>query len=258
MTRALRSGAFLLLTLAAGIDASAQTHKYDHVHLAAPEPAKAVAWYRAHLGAQPGDLPDRVQFGKTIFAFSQSANAQPSEGSVIDHVGLSFANLEAKLKELEAAGAKVVTPLRDVPGLFKLAFIQDPFGVKLEIVEDAELLGFHHIHIRVPNPESALAWYIQMFGGERSKLKGRIEAVKYTDPDVWLLAQKADGAAPSEGRAIDHLGWRATDIDGKIAELKQKGVRVTGEPRDVRDLRIAFVEDPSRVRIELVRRPAGK
>ena len=177
---------------------------------------------------------------------------------MIDHLGLSFTNLEAKVKELEAAGARVITPLREAPGLFKLAFVQDPFGVKLELVEDAELLGFHHIHLRVPDPEAALAWYVQMFGGERSKLKGRLDAVKYANPDVWLLAQKADGAAPSQGRAIDHLGWRATDIDAKIAELKQKGVQVTGEPRDVRDLRVAFVEDPSKVRIELVRRPAGK
>jgi catechol 2,3-dioxygenase-like lactoylglutathione lyase family enzyme len=249
------SALFLLLGFAAAADA--QTHAYDHLHMMAAEPAKAVAWYREHLGAQPGDLPDRVQFGKTIFAFIQSANAQPSEGSVIDHIGLSFANLEANVKALEAAGAKVLTPLREAPGLFKLAFLQDPFGVKLELVEDAELLGFHHIHLRVPDPDAALTWYQQMFGGQRSKLKGRIEAIKYSDPDVWLLAQKGEGA-PSQGRAIDHLGWRAADIDGKIAELKQRGVAITGEPRDVRDLRVAFVEDPSRVRIELVRRPAGK
>jgi catechol 2,3-dioxygenase-like lactoylglutathione lyase family enzyme len=251
------SAALLLLGLSAANDVAAQTHAYDHLHLMAPEPPKAVAWYREHLGAQPGDLPDRVQFGKTIFAFIQSANAQPSEGSVIDHVGLSFANLEAKVKELESAGAKVLTPPREAPGLFKLAFVQDPFGVKLELVEDTELLGFHHIHLRVPDPEAALTWYQQMFGGQRSKLKGRIEAIKYNDPDVWLLAQKGE-AAPSQGRAIDHLGWRAAEIDAKIAALKQKGVTVTGEPRDVRDLRVAFVEDPSRVRIELVRRPAGK
>ncbi len=121
--RAALPGAFLFVTL---IAASAGAQTYDHVHLAAPEPAKAVEWYRAHLGAQAGDLPDRVQFGRTIFAFTQSANAQPSEGSVIDHLGLSFTNLEAKVKELEAAGAKVITPLREAPGLFKLAFVQDP------------------------------------------------------------------------------------------------------------------------------------
>src|SRR5262245_15257002 len=102
--------AFLFSTL---IAASAGAQIYDHVHLAVLEPAKAVEWYRAHLGAQAGDLPDWVQFGKTIFAFIQSANAQPSEGSVIDHLGLSFTNLEAKVKELEAVRVKVLTPLRE-------------------------------------------------------------------------------------------------------------------------------------------------
>ena len=74
------------------------------------------------------------------------------------------------------------------------------------------------------------------------------------------LAARAEGRRRSAepGRAIDHLGWRAPEIDAKIDKLKQKGVQVTGEPRDVRDLRVAFVEDPSKVRIELVRRPAGK
>ena len=71
-------------------------------------------------------------------------------------------------------------------------------------------------------------------------------------------ARPSTRAAPSQGRAFDRLGWRASEIDAKIAELRQKGVQVIGEPRDVRDLRVAFVEDPSKVRIELVRRPAGK
>ena len=75
--RAALSCAFLFVML---IAASAAAQTYDHVHLSAPEPAKAVEWYRTHLGAQAGDLPDRVQFGRTIFAFTQSANAQPSEG----------------------------------------------------------------------------------------------------------------------------------------------------------------------------------
>ena len=96
--------------------ASAGAQTYDHVHLAAPEPAKAVEWYRAHLGAQAGDLPDRVQFGKTIFAFIQAANAQPSEGSVIDHLGLSFTNLEAKVKAPFGFGDEVAAMLYNKAG----------------------------------------------------------------------------------------------------------------------------------------------
>jgi hypothetical protein len=75
---------------------------------------------------------------------------------------------------------------------------------------------------------------------------------------VGWSARPSTRVAPSPGRAIDHLGWRAPEIDAKIAELKQQAVQVTGEPRDVRGLRVAFVEDPSNARIELVKGAAGK
>ena len=53
-------------------------------------------------------------------------NPKPSAGSAIDHIGISFANLDEKMKEFQAAGIKIVTPVREVPGLFKLGFIEDP------------------------------------------------------------------------------------------------------------------------------------
>ena len=47
---------------------------------------------------------------------------------MIDHLGFWFADIDTKMKNFEAAGAKVVAPVRDVPGLFKLGFIEDPLG----------------------------------------------------------------------------------------------------------------------------------
>ena len=80
------------------------------------------------------------------------------------------------MKEFEAAGIKIVTPTRDVPGLFKLAFVEDPWGTRIEVVQDPELLGLHHIHMRAPDPEEVFGWLQAKLGGERSKLKGRIDA----------------------------------------------------------------------------------
>ena len=110
--------------------ASAQTTlPYDHVHLAAPDQAAAVEWYRKNLGGQlSAEGKDRVTFGKTRFIFLKNDTAQPSAGTAIDHIGFSFADLDAKMKELEAAGVKIVTPVRDVAGLFKLGFIEDPWA----------------------------------------------------------------------------------------------------------------------------------
>lgn len=151
-------------------------------------------------------------FGSTRLMFLVMKDAKPSAGGAVDHLGFSVADLDAKMKEFEAGGVKITTPARDVAGLFKLAFIEDPWGTRLEVVQDPELLGLHHIHMRAPNPDEAFAWLLDKFGGKRQQLKGRIDAVRYDAEgfsSMWMLITKGE-AEPSMGRAIDHIGWRST------------------------------------------------
>jgi catechol 2,3-dioxygenase-like lactoylglutathione lyase family enzyme len=230
---------------------SADTFPYDHVHYGVPDPEKAVEWYLTMLGASRGAAADRVLFGRTIFAFSKADNPLPSTGSVIDHVAFSVADRDATMKDLLAADVKEITPTRDVPSLFKARFVEDPWGEKIELLEDPSAPGFHHVHLRVSDPEKSLNWYRDTFGGERTKLGGRLDAVKYTKPLVWLVIEKSDDAAPSQGHVIDHLSWAVTSVDAMISDLSAKGLK-TVAPRAVRNLRIAYVEAPGGVRIELV------
>jgi len=46
----------------------------------------------------------------------------------------ALSDLDAKLAEWRAAGIKVVTPARDIPGLFELAFIEDAWG-RVEVLQ---------------------------------------------------------------------------------------------------------------------------
>jgi predicted enzyme related to lactoylglutathione lyase len=242
---------FLAVVVTAG--AQAQTHRYDHVHLAAADPAKAVEWYIKNLGAVHGDAPDRVLIGRTIFAFIKRDGSPPSEGSAVDHIGFSVPDVDAKAKEIEAAGGKVLSAPRDFPNLFRVGFVQDPFGIKIELLKDPDTPGFHHLHLRVPDPEATLKFYLDTFGGQRAKLKGQIDGIRYSNPDVWLLAQKATDVPPSAGRAIDHIGWTTADTEAQVAELKAKdGVKISTEPRMVRHLKVALFDDPSGVRVEIV------
>jgi hypothetical protein len=94
---------------------------------------------RKYLGEQRiTEAPDRLMFGSTRLLILKKADAKPSAGGAIDHIGFSFADLDAKMKEFEAAVIKIVTPTREVPGLFKLAFVEDPWGTRIEVVEDTE------------------------------------------------------------------------------------------------------------------------
>jgi predicted enzyme related to lactoylglutathione lyase len=255
--------AAILATAAATARAQAvETMPYDHIHLNVPNPDSAFAWYLKNFGGTVNaEAPNRINYGSTRLMFLVSATAQPSAGSAIDHIGFSFADLDAKMKEFAANGVKIVTPVRDVAGLFKLGFVEDPWGTKIEVVQDPDLLGLHHIHMRAPNPEDTFTWLLANFGGERTKLKGRLDAIKYSAPnfsDMWILVQAGE-TTPTTGRAIDHIGWRVKDLNAKVAELTKKGVTIETAPRPLplpngTTIYYSYIVGPSGARIELVQR----
>jgi catechol 2,3-dioxygenase-like lactoylglutathione lyase family enzyme len=250
----------LMAVLAAAVSAAAQTPILpivDHIHLNVPDQAKAVEWYQKNFGGAPmTEAPDRLMLGDTRLIFLKNDKGQPSSGSAIDHIGFSFADLDAKMKELEAAGVKVVTPVRDVPGLFKLGFVEDPWGTRIEVMQDPSKLGLNHVHLLAPDPAATLGWYKQKFGGETAKLANRIDGLRYSG--VWLLVQRGD-AVPSEGHAIDHIGWRTPNLAEKALQLKAQDVKFTTEPRPLKlasgtIVNFAYLEGPSGAKIELVQR----
>src|SRR5580765_4718267 len=124
--RMLLASSFVLLAAftASAADSAVKTLAFDDLHIRVPDPAKAGEWYVKYLGATPTQSAHRVSFGRTLIIFEKGEN--PGVNTVIDHFGLSFHDLDAKMKELTAAGAKVLTPAKDAPGLLKLGFIEDP------------------------------------------------------------------------------------------------------------------------------------
>jgi catechol 2,3-dioxygenase-like lactoylglutathione lyase family enzyme len=222
---------------------------YDHIHLAVPDPDRAAEWYMRNLDGQAGENPGRVIFepftGKrplpVQLIFLRAADAKASEGSVIDSVGFSVADVAAKTKALEGAGARVVAP----------GVVVDPWGTKIELVNDVPGRGFHHVTLRVADPDATLRWFVSAFGGARTKMGGR-DAIRYER--MFIAVTKGD-AAPSQGRALDHLGFGPRDMNADAAALKAQGVKFTGEPSSMPNQyghRIAYVEAPGGIRIELV------
>src|ERR1044072_1823178 len=90
----------------------------DPLHLAAPDQAKAVEWYHQHFNAQiTPEGTDRAMFGQTRMIFQKNESPKPSEGSVLDLIGFSVANLNATMKQLQSAGVKVVMPPMTMEGM---------------------------------------------------------------------------------------------------------------------------------------------
>ena len=256
---------FALLVAAPGLISAAEFH---HVHVTSSSPAKGVEWYTEHLGCQPlADRDDAANCDGVELVFVPQPTSGGSQGTGVNHIGFSFPDLEAKMAELESigvggAGVRLQrnddgSIIRDIPGLFKIAFIFDPWGTRIELVEDEEYLGFHHVHLSATNPEETLAFYRDVMGGEPATMRGMLEGLLFDD--VWLMAmQHPEGTMPAGtqgGPSTTSRSWWMISTP-RAPALRQAGVRFQegpGVPENARtQAQRAFVLGPDNVRLEVV------
>ena len=239
---------------------------YHHVHITASSPSEGVRWYNRYLDCEPvADRPDAANCDGVELIFVVQPTMGSTQGTGVNHIGFSYPDLTAKMAELEAVGVRGSgvrlqrfpdgSTLRDIPGLFKIGFIFDPWGTRIEMVEDHETLGFHHVHLSASDPTETLAWYEAVLGGEPASLKGRIDGLRFGD--MWVLASQHEGTpATTQGRAIDHIGFVVADLDTAAADIRQEGAEFSQEPMVPANGRTsaqqAFLIGPDNVRLEVV------
>ena len=231
-----------------------------------PARHRHAGWYEQYMGGRAMKLGiyDGVVTGATLLLFFPeeqrgvdgtpfSGKLEGSEGSVVDHIGFSFTDLAAKMQEFKQAGIEIVQEPRDVQGKFKYGFVRDPWGTKIEVMQDLELTGFHHVHVLSKNPDQAVTWYQEIFGGTITAFKDlkALPSIRYGG--MWLIVQKTDkDLAPTMLRSIDHLGWGFVDLTKEVARFKERGEQLPLDIIDFRGTNIAFIKSPDGALIEMV------
>jgi catechol 2,3-dioxygenase-like lactoylglutathione lyase family enzyme len=127
----------------------------------------------------------------------------------------------------------------------------------------AASISFDHVHLLSREPYAVARWYADTLGGAI----GKSDEVQGA-PQVYVSLGGAmlivRGERPAEQAAekaglqwgVDHFGLQVKgDFDGFCAELRGKGVRFTMDPKQANPTtRIAFIQAPDGVRVELVSR----
>ena len=128
---------------------------------------------------------------------------------------------------------------------------------------DRANIVFDHVHIISEDPESAAAWYVEKLEGKiiRSQEMGGSLQVVVAFGDTYVIIR---GRRPNEEVVTkqglewgtEHFGFRVEgDLDGFCDDLKKKGVTFSLDPVDFSpSVRIAFIEAPDGVSIELLQR----
>ena len=182
-----------------------------------------------------------------------------TEGSVINHVGFTVNNVQARVAEWKAAGVAVL------PGLnnrMDQAFVVTPDGVRIEILEDktqSVAIRGEHVHLSLPEAEipKAQAWYVQTFGGKTGARNG---APVVDLPGVQIRFARADAKqAGTRGRVLDHIGFDVKDHAAVVKKIVAQGIKLD-EPvrKSAAGNTITYITDPWGTRIEIVERaPLG-
>ena len=120
-----------------------------------------------------------------------------------------------------------------------------------------------HLHLISPNIDETKDWYCRVFGGEvtfEGNFKGKqVYYVNVNGFDIIMIEQLPDQeplpATIQTKEGLDHFGFAVEDMDAAAEDLRAKGVKFVVEPMQVRPgLRIAYIEAPDKVRIELSER----
>jgi catechol 2,3-dioxygenase-like lactoylglutathione lyase family enzyme len=122
---------------------------------------------------------------------------------------------------------------------------------------------FDHGHIKSPDPRRTAQWWADVFSAELLPEFGggstlfcpiQIDGVKIniSSPSAAEAEQMGMGDAGVH-YGLEHLGLQTDDLDTDLARLREQGLEVF-EVRETPSMRIAFVETPDKVRVELIQR----
>ena len=120
--------------------------------------------------------------------------------------------------------------------------------------------SMQHIHLFSKDAIAAGEFYANAFGVETREAK-TWQGLPRCDMNlggltVLISTVKGDLQETANDRnaqlGINHFGFRVDDMDQAYTDLTAKGVEFTSKPHEYRGGKVAFIEGPDRVSIELV------
>src|SRR5438045_3727099 len=202
-----------------------------HVHINASDVDAQVRFWTAAGGkiVQREKLT-MVQFPGIYVLVRKQDSSGGTAGSTVNHFGFSVRDFDGSVARWKAAGL-TWEPGRSSPD--GQGFLVAPDNVRVEIFENraqSAPIQMNHIHLNVTDVMQAQQWYVQHFGGVAGK-RGRWDVANVPGTEITL--GKVDKLqAPSDGRAVDHIGFEVKNIDAFVAKLRAAGLKTDADIRN--------------------------
>ncbi len=204
-----------------------------HVHINARD-IDAQERFWTQLGGKPmsNEKLRMVQFPGIYIVLRQQNPTAGTAGSVLNHFGFHVKNFNESMAKWKAAGLTIEPPGNNP----KQGYLVAPDNIRVEIIEDASIPGniaMHHIHLFVPDPLAAQAWYVKNFGAIAGK-RGQFDTANVPGAEFTFVEVK--------------------NVEQFVKDLEAKGTHPEAAIRtsaNASKLRLAYITDPWGTYIEL-------
>lgn len=208
-----------LIFLFVGFFNSGYSQSVDNITILSSDPKSSLDWYLKYFGGKKIDRSVWTN-GKIKLRFGLLKDVKRSEGKIFDHIGFSVNDLDLKLEEIKDSGFKKMTKIKVVGQVIRMLYIEDPFGVKIELLEEPDRNGLHHIHQYLNEPEKVRDWYYENLGGLKENYKNMMMAIDYDN--ILLFFSKAskyrENIYPT-GNAIDRITFKVDNVNAVLYKI---------------------------------------
>ena len=121
----------------------------------------------------------------------------------------------------------------------------------------------NHIHLKAPDVRRTSGWYVENLGAEiiGEAINDGVLTLRTDLGGVRVNITAIPHESESDGTTdphvgLEHFGLETVDLDATLSQLEGRGIRILERPRTLQSgIRIAFVEAPDKVRLELMQMP---
>ncbi len=254
-------------------------YELNHVGVRIRDLDASLSFYTGALGAKvvdeayiPGSRTDcvHIQIAGGLVELLRPADPPPGTTFGLDHLGFMTDDLDGEYARLVRAGFPFDVPPKVAgSGRGRLAFLPDPSGVRVELLQREEefrvapsaggvVRGLDHLSVTADDLPAAVAFYGGRLGMRplatlTDGADGATRAYFHFGEDAVELRH---AAIPEPGAPrIRHLGLRVDDVSAAADHLRAQGVPVeTPTPSATGHGRAVTVHDPDGVPVVLLDR----
>lgn len=221
-----------------------------------------VGWTPSKFEGAPGDYTILNYGGEGVGGVMN--NPMPTRPAWLAYIGVD--DVDATVATVESLGGTVHMPPADMPGVGRMALVEDPQGAKFYVMrgespEDSKAYGRMEMgkgswnELQTTDDTAARDFYGKLFGWETNGAMpmpwGEYSFLQYKDGDeVW-------GAMMPREKPENPVGWdfyfRVPDIEAAHARVKELGGTPFHDPMEVPGgERVFFATDPQGATFGLV------